>query len=294
MPVSDPSPPGRAASDAGAQDAAKETLKQLLLHPDVKEATLRRLRRYRSVVPELEDGYQDVWVLILEWDGGDDTPTTLEGAKALSMAVADRYAISELRKKKRRERRGNAGPTDVPDEYVAPEKRRWDIVEAQELWEELERAIPEDVLEMLVDHGAGMSQKEVAEKHGKSHREVRDLFKKWRSKAHYVAVAAGIAAIVWFVVKQVDFGGPPKVARPSPPDTQSTPEEPQEPTPGTPEAKVRATELREQAKAQCAAEQWKQCLWSYDRANGLDVERETPEVKAAHDRAREEVRKRER
>jgi RNA polymerase sigma factor (sigma-70 family) len=81
----------------------------------------------------------------------------------------------------------------------------------------------------------------------------------------------------------------PRVSRPPPQD--STEETPQEPTPGTPEAKARATQLREEAKAQCAAGQWKKCLWSYDRANGLDVERETPEVKAAHDRAREEVRK---
>jgi hypothetical protein len=38
--------------------------------------------------------------------------------------------------------------------------------------------------------------------------------------------------------------------------------------------------------------QWKKCLWSYDSASGLDVEGKTPEVKAAHDKALEEVRKR--
>lgn len=78
------------------------------------------------------------------------------------------------------------------------------------------------------------------------------------------------------------------------PDRQHEPPEPKEPTPGTPEAKVRAATLRDEARTQCAAEQWKKCLWSYDVAATLDADGETPELKAARDEALEEVRKIER
>jgi RNA polymerase sigma factor (sigma-70 family) len=102
--------------------------------------------------------------------------------------------------------------------------------------------------------------------------------------------AAALGVMLLFLVTQLRRPGDegPLVGHPAPSDSI---EEPQEPTLGTPDAKARATQLREEAKAQCAAGDWKKCLWSYDRANGLDIERETPEVKAAHDKAREEVRK---
>jgi DNA-directed RNA polymerase specialized sigma24 family protein len=117
-----------------------------------------------------------------------------------------------------------------------------------------------------------------------------------RLKTSGFALAA-LGAVLLFLVHNVwrpwDEG--PLVGAPPPPDsTETQPDEPKEPTPGTPEAKARAAQLRAEAQAQCAAGQWKKCLWSYDRAYGLDTEDETPEVKAAHDRALEEVRKQER
>jgi len=114
------------------------------------------------------------------------------------------------------------------------------------------------------------------------------------------AALAGIALLIlglsgmW---KHFQSEGQTAQPEPSTVPSQERPEpQPQLPT-GTvpwdqPSRRGQAAELREKARKECAAKQWTSCLASYDVAQGLDPDGETPEVKAAHEKALAEVWKR--
>jgi len=121
---------------------------------------------------------------------------------------------------------------------------------------------------------------------------VKALREKLAETGKGIAGLAVLLLVVWggsLVLNQA-----PGVSHPDTTPSETPTEHPQEPRPGTPEAKTRAAELREEAHSQCAAEQWKKCLGSYDLATLLDPDGETPAVKAAHHQALEQVRAHER
>jgi RNA polymerase sigma factor (sigma-70 family) len=100
---------------------------------------------------------------------------------------------------------------------------------------------------------------------------------------------AGLALVLLLLMgirreREVPVATPP--TEPAAPNVEQ-----HEPAPRTSEAKARAATLREEARAQCDAKQWKKCVEAYDLAAALDPEGETQEVKAAHERALEESRR---
>jgi DNA-directed RNA polymerase specialized sigma24 family protein len=121
------------------------------------------------------------------------------------------------------------------------------------------------------------------------HKRVRTLH--GRVRATGIAIAALVLLLVVNRWRARDEG---RVAHGVPTPPPSMVPQPPEPARGTPEAKARAAQLREDARAQCAANEWKKCLMSYDVAAHLDPEGETADVKAAHDKALDEVRRHER
>jgi DNA-directed RNA polymerase specialized sigma24 family protein len=108
----------------------------------------------------------------------------------------------------------------------------------------------------------------------------RDLMKTGQAIAGLV--------VVLLLLMGLRRGG--NVATPAP--KHETPKvEHHERAPKTSDAKAHATELREQARAECDAKQWKKCLASYDLAAALDPDGETPDVEAARKTALEGSRR---
>ena len=270
-----------------------------MLDDAVKRVTHRVLRRYGYKTQDFEDGYHAVIERLIVRGRkmpAEKRPTTQEGMNALAARVTSGIAIDEIRARKGEPRATDFQSLHDDEKPLEIEDVAWDRVEVEDVARDIDRKMPDDIRKYLADMDDGLSQKEIAEKHGVKHQHVRDRVKKWRVDSRVVLAAAGIAFVVWFFGTQVEWNSAHQVGQGAPPDepTQEQPQPPPEPRPGTPEARARAGQLRDEARAQCAAAQWKECLGSYDRAARLDPEGETPDVKAAHDKSLEEARKRER
>jgi RNA polymerase sigma factor (sigma-70 family) len=119
-----------------------------------------------------------------------------------------------------------------------------------------------------------------------------DTLYKRVTKLHRDLMKAGqaIAGLAVVLLLLIGLRRGEKVAGP-PSEPEAPKVERHESAPKTSDAKAHAAKLREAARAQCDAKQWKRCLASYDLAAALDPEGETQEVKVAHERAREESRR---
>nr|UXE44474.1 hypothetical protein Hi04_10k_c2441B_00022 [uncultured bacterium] len=218
-------------------------------------------------------------------------PTTLNGVIALCVHIARKQAITKLRKRKRRQAKGDEGVIDPAEVEVVVDDRQWDRLDSKHELEEVTRNVPEDVQAMFVDRAEGLSDQEIADKHGVSVPTVRATFNKWRVTLRRTAYGAGGAAVLAIVAWLFVHGDlDPDRGRVTHPAPDFTEEAPPPPLPSGTPAQQGAT-LRDQARAACAANKWTECLAAYDLALRLDPQGETPEVERAHEEAREAVRK---
>ncbi len=88
-------------------------------HPLNEKKLLRSvryvLRRNGTPATYLDDTVREIVVLTLEYLVGKPAPTDLKEWTALACGIARNHAISELRKRKTRERDGDVGLTDQED-----------------------------------------------------------------------------------------------------------------------------------------------------------------------------------
>jgi DNA-directed RNA polymerase specialized sigma24 family protein len=278
MPPDDPPPP-------------PPPFEQLLAHPDVRAAVHRVLRRFGVAAQDLDDGYQDVLEAAVGWKT-DHRPTTLNGVIALCVHIARKQAITKLRKRKRRQAKGDEGVIDPAEVEVMIDDRQWDRLDYRHELEAVIQDVPQDVRAMFADRAMGLSDQEIADKKGISVAQVRAMFNKWRVTIRRTAEGAGAATILivaWLFLRghlEPDGG---RVSHPAPDFSEETAPPPPPLPSGTPVQQ--AATLRDQARAACAAKKWKECLTAYDLAQRLDPQGETPEVEKAHAEALEAVRK---
>jgi len=273
-------------------DPPPPSFRQLLAHPDVRAAVHRVLRRFGVATQDLDDGYHDVYKAAVVWKT-DNRPTTLNGAIALSVHIARKQAITALRKRKRRQAKGDEGLIDPAEAEVVVDDRQWDQLDAKRETEEVTQNVPEDVQRMFADRAMGLSDKEIAEKHGVPVPKVRGILNKWRLTMRQKAAAAtaAVVAIVAWLFVHGDLEPDRGVSHPAPEWSEEASTKPPPLPSGTPVQAAAA--LRDEARAACAAERWTDCLRAYDLAERLDPQGETPEVKKAHDEALEAVRRHE-
>jgi DNA-directed RNA polymerase specialized sigma24 family protein len=268
------------------QSPAAPSFEDLLHHPETLAAIERVLRRY-GFTQDLEDGRQTVLVKALAWKG--HRPTTLTGTRAFCMVVAQRYGAGEYRRKKRREATGDAGPTDLADENVAPVDTEFDRIDLQRLLAVLDATVPDDVREMFRDVAAGTAQRDIASERGIPYAKVRADLEKGRFKLRHAIAVAGLGGLlvtgVWLLFLRTP--APPKEeAHPTPsaPPSQVLVQE----TPG-PAPKEQAAALRAEASTFCAAQDWQRCVDKLDLAKDLDPEGDgVPQVHAMREKAERE------
>lgn len=159
-------------------------------HPLNEPAVLRRERfvlRRNGIPPhELDDAVGDITLLILESLVGKEPPADLDEWAALAGTIARNYAIDRVRKKKTREKYGDAGLTDQEDSIEPLPNDDWrDPVDARRLVGILEGQfrsgeMPEHGEEILEATAADMTQKEIAEELGITESAVRNRMHRMR------------------------------------------------------------------------------------------------------------------
>lgn len=159
-------------------------------HP-LNEAPVRRRVRYvlkRNGIPphELDDAEGDVVLRSLEALVGKEPPADLKEWAAFAGTIARNYAIDQIRKKKTREKYGDAGLTDEEDIIEPLPNDDWrDPVDAKRLVGILEEQfrngeMPEQGEEILDATAADMSQEEIAEELGITKSAVRNRLMRMR------------------------------------------------------------------------------------------------------------------
>jgi DNA-directed RNA polymerase specialized sigma24 family protein len=270
------------------------TFEDFLHHPEVVAAIHRVLRKYGIQEQDLEDGRQEVWKKALEWKG--ERPTTLEGTKAFCIVVAHRHGAGEYRKKKRREKRGDAGATDLADEHIdrlIPEDVQFDRMDRQKLIALLHETVPAHEIEFFEEVAAGTPQTELAERAG-GYRKVRKSLEKGRARFRNAVLVAGMGTLLvaggWFLYLR---GKPSsnEEAHPTPSASASqvlVQQQPPDKSAPTPQ-QDQAAELRRQAREHCAAKRWQECLDTYDKAQTLDPTGGTRDDTKLYDEAEHEL-----
>jgi DNA-directed RNA polymerase specialized sigma24 family protein len=291
----EPASPERPAADpTAAEEPAANPVRDEELEAFIKDRSLRqamaKVVKGRVRDPDVDDVVQEA---LLATRYAKNLPSEPKDRRQYALAIARNKAITWYTDKEK-DRPDSLSFDTVPRD-AADDGGIQRAIDAQHL-EKIaatvtvpERSTLTCLFRQLMGESLADIAREMNVEYSTLHKRVTTLHGRVRSTG--IAIAALMLLFVvnrWWARDDGRVGG----GVPTPPPSMVP--QPPEPARGTPQAKARAAQLREEARAQCAAEKWKKCLMSYDVAADLDPEGETPDIKAAHDKALEELRRHER
>jgi DNA-directed RNA polymerase specialized sigma24 family protein len=270
-----------------------EQLNAILRDPTLAPYLAKIIRDYVKNDADVEEVAQ---VVLMQLKVGKMVPTDPKALRQYIGGIARNTAMTWFSRKE------EGKPETVPIEEERHRHKQEDAgqrrTHASDELEKLGRSVPanqQGTWALFVQHKLlRVSVAKLAHDNGIESSTLHKRFGKLEATLWASGTSLGIITLLLlffgrFVALQIN---PPVVTHPYPGDASH--EVPPGPVPGSPEAIARAADLRRAAQEQCAARDWKKCLWSYDTAKTLDPQGETPEVKTAHERALEELRKNER
>jgi RNA polymerase sigma factor (sigma-70 family) len=286
-----PAPERTAAAPTAAEQPAANSVRDRELEAFLRDPSLRKAMakvvqgRVRDA--DVEDVVQEA---LLATRFAKNLPSEPNARRTYALAIARNKAITWYTDKEKD--RPDSHSLDAVPREAADDGGIQRAIDAQHLEKiaatvtATERSTLRCLFRQLMGESLADMAREMNIDYSTLHKRVTTLHGRVRMTG--MAIAALVLLVIvnsWRAPDEARVSSPPP---PAPPPVVS---QPPQPARGTPEAKARAAQLREEARAQCAAGQWKKCLMSYDVAADLDPEGETADIKAAHDKALEETRR---